>query len=683
MFNKLTAIIVCMLAIVSMSSCKDYLDKLPDSDVSPETAFKNFKNFQGFIEEMYNCIPNKESCNWCTNFNWGEDEIFNTVEGDAHFTHHVDLGDYRYWYSKNQQNYLWENAAGNGGIDPASTNKFSHALWPHAWYCIRKANLGLENLDLLVNATQEEKNIIAGQLYFFRAWWYEELMLYFGGLPYLKHTLSPTSLDYPRLSFRECADSCAEDFRKAADLLPVNWDNTTIGKQTKNDQRIDKAVALGYLGKVLLWAASPLTEVTEPTNEEKASGITVKADQIKSNGSQTYTYNVEYAQKAAEAFAECISLIDSKKTRYALAEFNYAQYEETAKKHDGLYNHERAEGANTCFTDIFYTLKQNWKGPGTCEAMLRGPMFDTGGGVNGSNWNMAKTWGTKLDGLVEHDKIIHQPTANYVNYAYGMADGTPAYVIVNGELVPNTAERGGSFDPTHPFKNRDPRFYHDIIFDGFRYVTTDIPSDDPAFRQQYCGLYTGGYTRDDNMASRTGYYTQKLIPHTSNKFDGDYNWGGALQAYLPYMRLADIYLMYAEACTAAGNTLKAVEAINVLRKRVGVDPVNSMIASDKNKLMDEVRRERACELAFEGFRWNDLQRWILLTVAPYNKKTSQEFNRVESADWFKKNDPADARVSNLSEKVILTRVLGTKHYWFPLPEADVNMFADFKQNPGW
>lgn len=47
---------------MGMVSCTDYLDKEPDSTVGAEDAFKNFTNFQGFVEEIYNCIPNKESC---------------------------------------------------------------------------------------------------------------------------------------------------------------------------------------------------------------------------------------------------------------------------------------------------------------------------------------------------------------------------------------------------------------------------------------------------------------------------------------------------------------------------------------------------------------------------------------------------------------------------------------------
>ncbi len=78
-----------------------------------------------------------------------------------------------------------------------------------------------------------------------------------------------------------------------------------------------------------------------------------------------------------------------------------------------------------------------------------------------------------------------------------------------------------------------------------------------------------------------------------------------------------------------------------------------------------------------------MQRWLLLTEYPYTVKTSQEFKRVENNDFFKNNDPKDARVSEFKEEVILTRVFGTKHYWFPLPDNDVYLYPEFGQNPGW
>ena len=660
--NNIIGIAALSLAL-GLTSCTDYLDKTPDSDVNPETAFKNFTNFQGFVEEIYNCIPNKESCYWCTSFNWGEDEIMNTGGGDTHITAHFDLGDYRHWYDEQDKGgqQSWLNRPGS---NPTSTDKFAHSLNGHAWYCVRKANLGLQNLDKMTDATKEEKDFIKGQLLFFRAWWHHQQMEWWGGIPYIDRVLAADEeFNLPRLSFRECAEKCAEDYRAAADLLPDNWDNSTIGKKTlgKNDLRITKVCALGYLGKVLLWAASPLN--------------VVGAEMGASKNGDTYKYDADMARRAAEALGEAIAHIEAGSTPYSLALYNYAEDDASNRPGYGIYDHIAAKGSANNYSDIFRTTGQSWRMPGSVEAVMRGPMPD----INGSNRNFAKLWGPKVNNLVEHDAIIHMPTANYINYAYGMENGLPL------------DDPDSGFDPTHPFANRDPRFYHDIMFDGFKFLLT--ASDDKEF--QYLQMYTGGnMVPTGNPArnadgSRTGYFCQKLVPHQCNKYDGMYNWGGALQTYLPYMRVADIYLLYAEAGAAASGasfqakcSVTAEGAINVLRDRVGAGHVASKFTGDQKKFIDEVRRERACELAFEGFRWQDLQRWLLLTEYPFNIKTRQEFKRVGNYD-FENQDPRYAEVTGWGETVIVERNLSTKHYLLPLKESEVYLYAEYPQNPGW
>ncbi|MCW0483278.1 RagB/SusD family nutrient uptake outer membrane protein [Gaoshiqia sediminis] len=627
--------------MLGLFSCEEYLEKEPESIISEEVAFQNFTNFQGFIEEIYNCIPDKEKKYWTSSWNWGDDEMFN-LEGNFHMTNQVDIGNF----------WAWQNSAStwldDDNADPTSTDKMRHGLWAHAWYAIRKANMGLANLDKLVVATQEEKDIIAGQLYFFRAWWHFEMMQYFGGLPYVDEVLSSSEKPtLPRLTYQECADKAGADFAKAAELLPIDWDKTSVGTNTlgKNQLRANKIMALGYLGKNYLWAGSPLMKNGAQTG-----------------GAQTYNYDEDYCRKAATAFGELLNLVESGQTQYALVEFDY----------EDVYNHKKTSTAANKYSDMFYTTGQNWLMPGSTEAIFRGPSTD----YNGSNWNTTKTFGPKVKGLVEHDNIIHHPTANYVKN-YGMANGLPL----------DDPESG--FDPEYPFKDRDPRFYHDIVFDGFKYINSTMPADMEYLR--YTGLHTGGTMRNPADGSRTGYFIQKLVPHTANKYDGAYNWSFNMHTYLPYMRLGDIYTMYAEACAAFGGATgkaanfdkTAEEAINTLRDRVGAGHVNAKYTGDKNKFIDEVRRERAVELSFEGFRFCDLQRWLLLTEYPYNVKTSQEFDRVEDYDFFKDNDPRNARVANFREEVILTRQFGTKHYWFPLKISDTSMYPEFGQNPGW
>lgn len=116
----------------------------------------------------------------------------------------------------------------------------------------------------------------------------------FGGMPYVDTYLDANAEQrLPRLSYQECADRAAADFRKAADLLPINWDKTSAGAATqgKNDLRINKIMALGYLGKTYLWAASPLMK----------NGAQIGA----SKNGKTYDYDQEYAKKAAEALVNC------------------------------------------------------------------------------------------------------------------------------------------------------------------------------------------------------------------------------------------------------------------------------------------------------------------------------------------------------------------------------------------
>ena len=612
----------CSLALTT--SCTDYLDKSPESDVSPEAAFKNFKNFQGFTEELYLCIPDFSKSYWTTCWNWGEDDI-QAVGFDYLMGYKVDQGDFWGW----QKEFDGWGACFMDQADTFDPNdRFKRGLWKAAWYGIRKANLGLENMDLMTAATQEEKNTIKGQLLFFRGWLHFQLMQYFGGLPYLDHSVAADqSMTLPRETCQACAEKAAKDFREAAELLPIDWDKSSVGRNTlgKNGFRINKITALAYEGKSLLWAASPLVKNCD--------------DKMNVNGNaSTYDYDTNYAQQAAEALGELLALVETGQTQYKLVDF--ADY-----------------------SDLFYTWNKNMLPPGSTENILRDIPADA---WQNSHFGVFTEFGGSI---LTGGKAASQPTANYVNY-YGMKNGLPL----------DDPESG--FDPTHPWKNRDPRFYHDIVYDGVKVVEGAIEPD----ANRYANLYTGGTYRDDINESRTGYLLYKFIPMIANNYDmgSTYN---KLYIDVPYLRLADCYLMYAEACAAVGGatakakcSLTALDAVNKIRERAGVAGVAAKFTGNKDKFMDEVRRERAVELAFEGHRFNDLRRWLLLDKAPYNIKTSQEFVR---AGEFDPKNPQNTEVSGFKEKTILTRNFTSKHWWMPLKKKDTSIYPEMFQNPGW
>lgn len=624
---KYSLIISCFISSVS---CEDYLDVSDDNTISETEAFENFTKFQGFTEELYHCIPDFTNAYWTNSWNWGEDEIQSTAR-DFHFVVKIDNGDFWGWQSQHdgwQAGWMNRNNV-RTSKDPNGDDRFQKDLWTLGWAGIRKANIGIANIDKFQDGTQEERDMIKGQLLFFRGWFHFQFMQYFGGLPYIDTVLpSDQALALPRLSYAECADKAAADFRAAADLLPVDWDATTVGKRTlgKNGLRINKIMALGYLGKNYLWAGSPLMN--------KAS-----------SGSETY--NSEYCKKAAEAFGELLTLTESG-SKYALLPFNK-------------------------YSDNFYTTGQNWAIPGGTEAIFRGPYY----GANGSNWGTSKQY--QPSPQITDGDVKFLPTSNYVNN-YGMANGLPISNITQSD-----AESG--YDPSYPWKDRDPRFYNDIVFDGVRCVRGTMPAAVEADR--HANLFTGGSYRNISTGSRTGYLLYKFIPISANKYDLGYDWGNNLNIHIPWMRLSDVYLMYAESATIGYNSSTgkapnysktAVDAINIVRDRAGVGHVASKFLGSVDSFMSEVRRERAVELAYEGHRFNDLRRWLLLIQNPYTLKKSIEFDRDAT---FDPANPKTNKVLNLRETVILERKFSEKHYWLPLKNTDVNMYLEFPQNSGW
>lgn len=630
LIHKIFRSCILILALtISLVSCQKYLNKTADSIVQGNDAYKNFTNFQGFTEELYQCIPDFTNAYWTNSWNWGEDEIVST-SNNFHFVNKIDLGNFWGWQSEFDG---WQAGWMDRNNSSTNNNRFSKSLWPLAWYGIHKANLGLANLDKLTDATDEERNLIKGQLLFFRGWFHFELMQYFGGLPYIDTLLpSDKQLTLPRLSYNECADKAAADFQEAADLLPINWDNTTAGKNTlgKNQLRINKIMALSYLGKNYLWAGSPLMNQS-------------------STGSATY--NTDYCKKAADAFAKVLQLCESGAAPYSLLPFSK-------------------------YSDNFYTTGQNWLMPGGTEAIFRGPYY----GGNSSNWGTSKQY---TPAIVGEGTLIFTPTANYVDY-YGMANGLPIPDITK-------ADPASGYDPEYPWKGRDPRFYNDIVYDGVKVVqgsTTDEAN-------RYANLYSDGTIsgqgsyRNPSTGSRTGYLLKKFIPITCNKYDNGYDYSKSLNIHIPYMRLADVYLMYAEAvaegygspsASVASYGKTAIDAVNVIRDRAGVGHVAAEFQGSLDAFMPELRRERAVELSFEGHRFNDLRRWMLLIKRPYTLKTAVYFDRTGT---FNTTDPRQNRVQNLREQIILERNFTTKHYWLPLKNSDVTLYPGFKQNPGW
>jgi hypothetical protein len=244
---------------------------------------------------------------------------------------------------------------------------------------------------------------------------------------------------------------------------------------------------------------------------------------------------------------------------------------------------------------------------------------------------------------------------------------------------------------------RDPRFRRSI------YIDRDNAGLDPT--QTVLALFSFNNDIDGNppgvtkSTSLTPYIIRKYWPKGVNAIDAA---GAGATAYnnfefmCPLMRLAEIYLIYAEAVNegygsptakATGADLTAVDAVNVIRQRAyqgatyNGNPISCPLATADATAYQPlaaaggpgaftrlVLNENAVETTFEGRYWYDLRRW----------KLGEKFNQTPVYDFrFDKNWTTFERVS------IATRIFESKHYWMPFPLALTQMYSDFPQNTGW
>ncbi|NJX14333.1 RagB/SusD family nutrient uptake outer membrane protein [Tamlana crocina] len=618
------------LGLMFFFSCEDYLDIAPESVLDEEEVFSTFKNAQGFVEEMYTLVVAYErGSHTFQDFLYGDDTFtsrsfkagWKIDEGSLN-----NLGSYSYLY--NWQNNSFDSPAININNQFASRRP---GVWDGSLRGIRKANIVIDNVEnkgLMVNATQDERDVILGQAYFFRAFFHNEIMKFWGRFPHITEVYAgEISIPRPE-TYKECALAVNEDYKKAIELLPVNWDDEPYGQRTlgENKMRVTKGAAYAFQGKNLLLAASPLMHFNNQP------------------GINTYEYDTELCDMAVDAFAGILKLADQ--GRYRLA----TTLEE--------------------LEEVF------WKSPAP-RTLPGGTEFIFSATGSNNRDILAFT----LAGVPRsvHNALSEtvDPTHNFIHNNFGMANGL------------STEHPNSGYDPSNPFDNRDPRFYKWHIIDG--QVLSPSATGSNKARHEFAQLWyvsqaDKGFHRDNTIDTResalnnkTGYMQAKFYPIINGEFASQ--WNGPLNTYvgaLLHMRLTDVYLMYAEALHASKGatsapasypSLTAEGAINKFRDRAGVPHVLPSIVSNRNSFMDELRRERAVELSYEAHRWVDIRRWGVAHLDRYKIKYGLNF-------------PEDH--SSFTPVILKERVCEyPKHYWVPFEPSQTQIYEGFPQNPGW
>ena len=628
--------ILIILGIVFSFSCEDYLDVAPDAVIDEEEVFSTFNNAQGFVEEMYALVVSYEQqTHTFQDFLLGDDGFVDRptkASGDIDAGRFTDVIRDNFCYLNNHYNSDY-GSTGTNSANVENNNSFNRqrpGLYDGSLRGIRKANIVIENVenrDLMVNATQAEKDVILGQAYFFRAFFHNEIMKFWGRYPYIDRVLVD-DFEIPRPeTYKETALQANEDYIKAIELLPVNWDQEPYGQLTQGENRgrLTKGTAYAFQGKNLLLAASPLM---------KGNNVSVNP----------YDYDTELCDMAVEAFSGILQLADQ--GRYALA--SWENYDE-----------------------VFWKSPAPGTWPGSTEFI-----FSATGGSQGQATRFMASGVSRAIHTTSAGYEVISPTHNFIHNNFGMANGLSIEDDLSGNFGPPT------YDPTQPFANRDPRFYKWHIIDG-QVIDPGAPGPHNTAQLWFENAGQKGFHRSTGaenikVKNNTGYMWTKFYP----KVDGTYHtiWNPIINQYTGvrmHMRLTDVYLMYAEALHASmGATaipssygLSAESAINLLRNRAGIPNVNPSIVADNNKFMDELRRERAVELSYEAHRWVDIRRWGVAHLDKYRRKLALDF-------------PQDQ--SNFTETLLVDRICEfPQHYWLPFPVEQTLIYEGFPQNPGW
>lgn len=624
------------------SACNDYLDIVPDNVATIDHAFTDKVSAERFLATIYSYMPR---------LGHREQDPSLLLSDEFGVTRNSYFGENYYGYSNPYKEGLLSTN------DPFMDYWLGKNGGRGLYIALRDCNIFLENIGKVgADLDESERSRWIAEVKFFKAFYHFYLMRMYGPIPLIKNNLPISSsveeVRAYRNPFDECVQYVIELCDEAIPDLPLTITNVVaeLGRVTQPMVAILKA-------EVLTMAASPLFN----GNSDFSTLIDNRGVKLFSEQDPT---------KWAKAATACKAPIDI---------CHEAGFE--------LYK----------FTDSRYQLSDT-----TLLCMdIRGAVTE--------KWNKELIWGNPLNYDLQGMTIPYFKTADKQGSGQSpeiYATFRMAELFYSNHGVP--IEEDVKYDYNNRYQTtivgddhyyyipkgketailntyREPRFYANLGFDcGYWFGngrTKDVGNgnnnETPWIIEAKAGEMSG--KEGDIRYSKSGYFIKK----TSN-FETATNTNGLLvttRLTWPIMRLADLYLLYAEALNESleAPNDEVYTYINKVRERAGLQDVVSSWANyskipnkpqTKNGMRDIIHQERLIELCFEGPRFWDLRRW---------KKAHEYYNQPERG-WNVAQKTANEYYNVI---VVKQMVYSTRQYLWPIAEDELRKNVNLVQNPYW
>ncbi|MEO5116573.1 RagB/SusD family nutrient uptake outer membrane protein [Bacteroides ovatus] len=633
------------IAFIFLTSCKGYLDVVPDNDIETiETTFEKREDAYTWFKTCYSMITMDISdINACPAF-WGTDEV---VADD-----YIRL----------------TNPNSMPGLMIADGIQMAQSPYGDVWKStkfyggIRYCNLFLSHIDGVYNMLQEEKDLWRAEIQALKAQYYFELMRRYGPIILVPENINAAApieeMQQPRRPIDEVVNAIIELCDAAIPKLPY------YKEQEQNHYAyFSKEGAATLKATTLLYAASKLF-----------NGNTMMADMVNKNGERLFpAYDKEKWKKAAEAADEALKIAaeGGKQLVEGSSEWPTPMLNTIRDIQQSCLNYDyNNKEVLLCVRHQRFSAPVFYHPRFTEEELNYYDQYCVGG--FGASMKMVEMYYTEHGLPLSEDK-------QWVASRYAMS-------TESDERYKNIVPLGESVLSLH--RRREPRFYANITaHNTFWYKKGVNSTNEPMLCECLQGQLMGTASkRYDSSIPQclTGYYIKKF--DNADVALKDYYANSSSESGDILFRLPDLLLASAEAWNEYLDKPdeRVYNPLDKVRTRAGIAKVrdawktyarNPQKVETQAGMREIIRQEWNIEFAFEGRRFYNLRRWMI---------AHEELN-APLYGWNIIGDTEERFYNNNKEPVIVWKKRGftaPRDYFFPIGSEEV-MISGCVQNPGW